>query len=177
MGESFLTDEELLALYKQADTAAFEEFFLRHKRLIYSYLRSRLTFADADEAFQKTFLKIHRHILKYDSSQSALGWVMTIARNVASDFKPKPVTMVTLEEAPEADVSVNDEGAQEARETLELLMKELGPKDRKLFEQRFLHEVSFKEIAKAEGWSVVNTRQKLSRLMRRIRSQLSEGRS
>ena len=158
----------------QADVAAFEEFFARHKQLIYSYLRSRLSPGDADEAFQRTFLKIHKYILKYDSTQSALGWVMTIARNVANDFKPTQARALTLEEVSEFELSVDDQGAVEARRTLEALVKDLSPSDKSLIERRFLDEESFENIAKERGWSVVNTRQKISRLIRRLRAQASE---
>jgi RNA polymerase sigma factor (sigma-70 family) len=133
---SRLTDEELLAAYQRADTAAFEEFFRRHKRLIYSFLYSKLgTKWDAEEAFQKTFLKIHRYILKYDPTQSALGWVITIARNVAWDLKPKQMAPANIDEVSSIELSIDHEAVLEARKTLEELVRQLAPKEQNLIER------------------------------------------
>jgi RNA polymerase sigma-70 factor (ECF subfamily) len=165
-----LTNEELLARYQAADPDAFEAFFERNRRLVFQYLYSRLgTVQDAEEAFQKTFFKIHRYIGKYDPSQSALGWVMTIARNVAFDLYPKRAAAESLENVPAEQLAKSDESV-EARDALVALLEQLDPRERRLIERRFLHEESFEAIAKDEGWSVQNARQRTSRLVRKLRS-------
>jgi RNA polymerase sigma factor (sigma-70 family) len=166
-----LSDEELLAEYQRADVDAFTEFFERHRALIFSYLRSILSSQyEAEEAFQRTFLKLHRYILKYDPTQSALGWVMTIARNVAVDVKIGRSYSLPLEDAPVGQLSLDERGRLDARKALETLIKRLSPTDQKLLEQRYLKEESYDEIAEKEGWTVENTRQKFSRLLRKLRS-------
>lgn len=174
-GKSHLSDEELLAAYQTADTAAFDEFFRRHKRLIFSFLYSKLgSRPDAEEAFQRTFLKLHRYILKYDPTQSAMGWVMTIARNAAWDVKPKHAAHANLDDVSQSEMSLEIAATLEARKTLQELVRNLSQKDQYLIEHRFLKEESFEDIAKAQGWTVENTRQKISRLMRRLRAQSAQ---
>lgn len=172
---SHLSNEELLTRYQAADVSAFDEFFERNRRLVFHYLYSRLgSVPEAEDAFQKTFFRIHRYILKYDPRQSALGWVMTIARNVAIDLYPKRPPVESLNETHTAD-SFGDPGDNlEARNTLAALMEQLEPRERRLIERRFLNDDSFEEIARDEGWTAQNARQRTSRLLRKLRSQLTE---
>lgn len=148
----FLSDEELLELYQSADVKSFEEFFRRHKRFVFAFLLSRLgNRSDAEDAFQRTFLKIHRYILSYDSKQHALAWVLTIAKNVAFDLKPKRPASLQLEDMPCTEDSLDTEAALEARSTLRTLLSGLAPRDRDLLEKRFFREDSFEEIANGAG--------------------------
>lgn len=170
-----LSNEELLRRYQNADVAAFNEFFHRHRRLVFHYLYSKLrSVPETEEAFQKTFFRVHRYILKYDPSQSALGWVMAIARNVALDLRPMRPALLSIEYVSQEAFALEAEQTLEARSRLDALLENLEPGERRLIERRFLSDDSFEQIAADEGWSVVNTRQKLSRLLRRLRSQLTE---
>ena len=86
MGLDTQTNEELLARYQSLDSDAFDLFFERNHSLVFNYLLSRLkNRPEAEEAFQQTFLRIHRYIQSYDPAQNAVGWVFTIARNVSFD--------------------------------------------------------------------------------------------
>lgn len=165
------SNEELLRRYQQADVESFNEFFERHRRLVFHYLFSRIrNVAETEEAFQKTFMRVHKYILKYDSSQSALGWVMTIARNVAFDLRPKHQRTQSLDDTPDTVGSTESEGILEARNVLKRILDGLDPLERKLIERRFLADESFEEIGAGEGWSQDNTRQRFSRLLRKLRS-------
>lgn len=170
-----LSNEELLKRYQSADADAFNEFFERNRRLVFQYLFSRLrNTQEAEEAFQKTFLKIHRHVLKYDPTQPALGWVLTIARNVAFDLYPKRAAAKPLEEVASSELAVEIGGTLEARSVLTRLMEQLEPRERTLIERRFLNEDSFEDIAREEGWTAENARQRTSRLLKRLRNQLTQ---
>ncbi len=170
-----VSNEELLKRYQHADLAAFYEFFKRNRGLIFHFLLSRLgNQAEAEEALQKTFLRIHRFILRYDSAQSALGWVITIAKHVAYDLRAQHIPFQPLEDIDPASHSCENEAALEARSALSSILQSLEVHDRRLLEKRLFLDESFEDIAKEEGWTVDNTRQKVSRLIRRLKSQFAE---
>lgn len=174
-----LSNEELLKKYQQADTLAFNEFFERNKKLIFHYLLWRLrNRSDAEDAFQKTFFRIHQHILKYDANQSALGWVMTIAKHAAFDLNSRRAFVTqSFDEGHSEKIDTQSEGMLEARSLLVGIVATLEPEEQRLLERRFFYEDSFDEIGDKEGWSPENTRQKVSRLVRRLKARMIESAS
>lgn len=167
-----LSNEALLKNYQQADGASFEEFFERNHRLLFNYLYSRLgDRLDAEEALQKTFLRLHKYILTYDPQRSALGWTFSIARRVLLDIRVER-TKNTKNTVPLHEGISNETHAQdEARRSVIDLLKQLEPKDRALIERRYLLDEDFEEIAEGEGMTAVNVRQRISRALRRLRAE------
>lgn len=166
-----LSNEVLLERYQKADASAFQEFFRRHEKLVFNYLLSRLkNRADAEEAFQKTFFRVHRYVLSYDPRQNALGWLMTITRNAAIDERraaPR-AEMVSIDDNSLVS-SRDEEAAIEARSSLREIVGGLSPEERALVEKRLLEDESYEQIALETGLSVVGTRKRLSRILQRIR--------
>lgn len=165
------TNEELLECYRQADFNAFNIFYKRHQRLLFNFLLVRLgNRVDAEEAFQETFVRLHKTIMKYDSTQNALGWTFTIARNIAVDLmrrrRRQGPTMAT------ADIAVagRDEVALAARQELERLLSSLASADQALLTSRFWAGESFDEIATHHGVTPANIRQRVSRLLKKLKT-------
>lgn len=166
------TNEELLSRYQDAEFEAFDLFYRRHHALILGYLHTRLgNRPDAEEVFQETFVRIHRSIQSYDPSQSALAWVFTIARNVAVDYtrRSRRQRFVALEDDVAAVVPRSEE-ALVAREELGRVLARLSADERELLESRFLADDSFDAIAERRGTSAANARQKLSRLLKKLKT-------
>ncbi len=82
------TDEDLLLTYaNQFDRRAFEELVRRYERKLYTYLRNYLGDAGlAEDAFQGTFLQVHRKCRQYDAAQAVRPWLYAIATNQAIDL-------------------------------------------------------------------------------------------
>ena len=82
------TDEDLLLTYaNQFDRRAFEELVRRYERKLYTYLRNYLGDAGlAEDAFQGTFLQVHRKCRQYDGAQAVRPWLYAIATNQAIDL-------------------------------------------------------------------------------------------
>jgi RNA polymerase sigma-70 factor (ECF subfamily) len=165
------SDEELLRRYQAADFAAFDLLYRRHERLVLGFLRAKLRDgADAEEAFQETFLKLHRSIARYDPAQGALGWILTIARNAAIDVaRRKQVRRGVRVDADTVGEAPRQIAALEARAELAALTAGLSAAERALLERRLVDEESYEELAGELGLSEVNVRQRLSRLVRRLR--------
>lgn len=163
-------DDELLARYRNAEFRGFDLFYRRNQAIIFAFLLSRLVNrSDAEEAFQETFFRIHKSILSFDVSQKALPWVFTIARNVAIDIIRKRKKHAS-HSAIEGSVTPRTEQALIAREKLQEVMSHLTVEECSLIEERFLNDADFESIAIRQGSTAATTRQKLSRLLKRIRS-------
>jgi RNA polymerase sigma-70 factor, ECF subfamily len=168
------TLEDLLVSYSQADAAAFDALYARVSPLLYAIAMRRLGHdADAQDAVQKTFLKIHRHVLSYDPAKPAMAWIAGIARNVIAD--------VLRERAKHgaAHVVFNDEDAHAATEKadgsanaeleVDRLLAALSVADRELLRSRLLSNESFEILATRMQVSPASLRQRFSRLVRRLR--------
>src|SRR5271168_1722475 len=81
------TDEQLLAEYRQqGDRQAFAQLVHRYERELFSYLRRYLGDAEmAEDAFQATFLQVHRKCDQFEEGRRFRPWLYTIATNQAID--------------------------------------------------------------------------------------------
>lgn len=95
------TDEDLLSAYrKNGDREAFNQLVRRYERELYNYLRRYLgNAAQAEDAFQSTFLLVHLKCAQFDESRKVKPWLYTIATNQAIDLqrRNKRHRMVTLD--------------------------------------------------------------------------------
>ena len=85
-----LADERLLALHQQhGDQRPYLATLInRYERELYSFLRRYLGDATlAEDAFQATFLQVHRKGHLCDSSRRFRPWLYTVATNRAIDLQ------------------------------------------------------------------------------------------
>lgn len=84
------TDEELMLSYKDGDSTAFEQLYLRHKGGLYRYmLRSCDSKAIAEELFQDVWASVIRSRTRYQSSALFTTWLYRIASNQLTDHYRK----------------------------------------------------------------------------------------
>ena len=80
------TDEELLALHREGDPAAFRALMGRHHadlmRFLTRFMGSRQA---AEDVFQETFFQIHVSASTFDESRRFKPWLFTIAANKGRD--------------------------------------------------------------------------------------------
>ncbi len=165
-----LTNEQLLEEYKQANLAAFEEFYRRNNKLIYNFLQIRLrNTPNTEDAFQETFFRIHKYILRYDFQQNALAWAMTIARNTAIDIHKKSAKLSEQSLEDTENIAAN-QTTFEASEEIESLMKLLTDDERMILKAKFLRDDSYEEISAHLKISSANARQRVSRVIKKIKS-------
>lgn len=85
-----LTDEQLLAMHQQAEQERpyIATLIKRYERELYSFLRRYLGDAAlAEDAFQATFLQVHRKGHLFDSKRKFRPWLYTVATNRAIDLQ------------------------------------------------------------------------------------------
>lgn len=162
--------EELLVWYAKSDAEAFRNFYQRAAPILFQLLLAKCgQVALAEDALQEAFLRIHKYTRSFDPNQSALAWSTKIAQNCLVDLYHKPnlsSTNLTSEPASRAsDPSI----VASARDELQHLLKSLTPAERQLFTARFLEGKSFLELADRQSTTAANIRQKVSRMVRRLR--------
>jgi RNA polymerase sigma-70 factor (ECF subfamily) len=142
----------------------FERFYATHRDEIFAFLARRLPRAEAEDAFQETFLRALRAYARLEHAEHLRAWVFTIAERVWIDQtrKRRPYT------APADWVEV-DEDERPAYAELEHLTDGLPPTERAAVVLRFGYDFSYAEIGAALGSSPEAARQAASSGVRRLR--------
>lgn len=163
-----LSNEELLRLYGEGHFGAFDAFFKRNSKAVFLFIMSRAgDQAEAEDILQDTFLRIHKYIHRYDCKSSALNWVFAIAKNQMLTHMGKRSYHTELDET---QYSSRPLYHLEARDELKNILSQLDHEDSTLLADKFLQEESYDEISSKRGWTAVNTRQRVSRILKKIRS-------
>jgi RNA polymerase sigma factor (sigma-70 family) len=124
------SDAELLARFaEQRDELAFAEIVQRHGPLVWAICRSGLTAADADDAFQATFLILTQKATRIRKSDALAGWLAGVARRVVRRVRTKDARRSAAERRlsdiprpiDDTDALVRDEWRQVLNEELHRL--------------------------------------------------------
>jgi RNA polymerase sigma factor (sigma-70 family) len=129
-------------------------------------LRRTLGSERAEDAFQETFLRALQAYGRLDHGEHLRAWVLTIARNVATD--------VLRRTRPEHELA--DTGSEDVRpayEDLSPLTDGLPPKERAAVVLRYGYDLGYDQIAAALGSSEDAARQAASTGVRRLRRRIS----
>lgn len=166
--------EELLDLYRQSEPEAFTEFFNRTSKLVFNFLTLKLgNRTEAEDVMQETYFRIHRYVSSYDKERNALAWVMSIARNAMIDHiqsKRGARPSADINELQLASGLPGPDRLAEFRQLAAQICKGLTIEERELVVDRIVNDYSYEEIAGQRGISAENARQKISRLLKRLRS-------
>lgn len=168
-----MTDEELMVAYVDGDTEAFEILYGRHKSRVLGFLMTKLRDRnEAEDVFQTVFTKLHRGRQKYRQDIPFLPWLFTITRNALVDHVRKKGThdrYITVSE------EVIDGYAEPAVDTTPIQaafteLSKLNESQRQALELRFNQGLTFAEIAEQMQTSADNSRQIISRAVRKLRT-------
>lgn len=190
MASTQRTDADLARLCRQGDAAAWRELIRRCSPLVYRVaLRVLRNQADAEDAAQEVFMRIHRSFESYDPTRPLAPWVSRITYNTclqrlrgpaARSFAVEPETLERVADSAEPGPEV----AAEEREEGDLLitaMEKLPAQDRALLVMRYREGLTDVEVAEATGMPVNTVKTRLFRarqvLRRRLAPALMEDRS
>lgn len=177
--KQMFSDEDLMELYKTGDYEAFEILYLRHSGRIYGYLQKKVNVQSAQELLQEVFLKVHRSCHQYLPEYPFLPWLFTIARNSVFDFLRLNETNLAARALSEvSDQLVAGAGEIQGNENSDLVLalKTLPDTQKRAIELRYLSDWSFEKIAQELDTSAENSRQLVSRGIKKIRTGLLGGR-
>ncbi len=158
--------------YAEGDMEAFEALYQRHKGRIYGFLMKKLkNQTEAEEVFQTIFSKLHIARKKYRQDIPFLPWVFTIARNALVDHIRKRDAYQKHVTTSELAVETYAERAEsEPAGQFEITgLSSLTESQRQALDYRFNQGLSFAEIAEEMQTSADNSRQIISRAIRKLR--------
>ena len=125
--ETSSDDGELIRRYRAGDNEAFERLVANHLEAVYSFVARYVgNRSEAEDIVQDVFIKVWKHLGRFDTQRNFRTWIFTIAKNTALDWlkKKKAITF--------SELTSNDETGQAFEETLTDLDEPTPPE---LFDQ------------------------------------------
>jgi RNA polymerase sigma-70 factor, ECF subfamily len=169
----------VLALVRAAragDTTAFDELMrLSERRLGLLAWRILGDREDAKDAVQETFLRLYRHLGRYDESSDFFGWLYRIAVNACRDVAKQRRRRARFHPLP-ADSRAQETPADDAlasRDEVALLTEAidaLPEKERLAVILRELEELPTEDVAAILGSSASTVRVQVSKARAKLRA-------
>jgi RNA polymerase sigma-70 factor (ECF subfamily) len=171
----------LISLARDGDMAAFDRLMRQHERLV---LMTALRFlkgnmADAQDAAQTVFLRLHRSLGQFRSDASFSAWLYRITVNVCHDMNRKTQRRaeVDLDSVARVMAGVNDcapdaERQRDVERRMEAItagLAQLGEKERTAIVLRDIEGLETSEVASILGSSEATVRSQISVGRRKIR--------
>lgn len=153
---------------KAGDHRAFENVMIQTERRVATLAWRILGDAEeVKEAVQETFLRVFRHLGRFDESRDFFGWLYRIAVNVCRDLdkQRKRTFLGRLEQTTPPHTS--------ARIDLTRAIDALPPKERMAVILRDVEELDTDEVAEILGSSPATVRVQISKARAKLRKWLS----
>ena len=81
-----MTDEELVTAHLAGRASAFQELFNRYRDRLVHFITRKTGDADrAQDLVQEAFIRVTRHLHRFDTSKKFSTWVYTIASNLSKN--------------------------------------------------------------------------------------------
>jgi RNA polymerase sigma-70 factor (ECF subfamily) len=155
------SDKQLISAYLRGEEKSLEVLIGRYLKPIYSFTYRYIgNSQDAEDITQDTFIKVWRHLKKFDQEKKFRTWIFSIAKNTCIDFFKKKKTIPFSKFEKEngenalletlADSSPLPDELLERRgigETLSKAMENLSPKYRSVLFLRYNDHFNFREIS------------------------------
>ncbi len=84
--EGQLTDEELVGLFLQGERSRFRELVQRYDQRLLNFINRLIGDRErAEDLLQETFIRVYKHLHRFDLDRKFSTWVYTIASNLAKN--------------------------------------------------------------------------------------------
>jgi RNA polymerase sigma-70 factor (ECF subfamily) len=179
-GDRQTADPILLAAIravKAGDSRAFEQIMIATERRV-AVLAWRILGnpEEVKDAVQETFLRVFRHLHRYDERRDFLGWLFRISVNVCRDLerhrRKRAHFFTSLEEAESVSSGHDPDDAIGRKQDAALLTRAvdtLPPKERLALILRDVEELSTEEVARILGNRAATVRVQVSSARLKIR--------
>ncbi|MEZ6183793.1 MAG: sigma-70 family RNA polymerase sigma factor [Planctomycetota bacterium] len=152
------TDAELVLRAREGDADAFRALVERYQQRIFWVARGMLgNDEDARDAAQEAFIRVHRHLDRFDLGMRFYTWLYQIVVNLSIDQirrrkKRQGVSLEAVGDVP-GGVEVQGEGIaqQELQERVQCVLDELPAKYKAVMVLSDLEGISAKQIADMTG--------------------------
>lgn len=189
MGEENLTeggreadfDAQLMSAAKRGDDGAFGELVLRHhKPLIAFFLRMGLSFADAEDLAQTTFVKLYGYRAKYEAKAKFTTFLYLIARQVRIDEIRKRQKRIKILEAMALEHSIGGGSPFPAEEgtglsdELEKALLSLDDAHREVVVLGMLEEMPYSQVSEILSIPVGTVKSRMHHALKHLRKALGK---
>jgi len=148
-------DEALATRAAAGDAHAFGTLYSRYRKMVYTLaLRTLGSDADAEDALQETFLRVHRALPRFRGDSKLSTWIWRVALSVAlTQRRTRKRAAASIDDAgaaEPADAGPSGDDAAAARDDAEMLrrhLEELPRRDRAILHLRYHEDRSFEEIS------------------------------
>jgi RNA polymerase sigma-70 factor (ECF subfamily) len=175
------TDEELMVMFKNGNTAAFDLLFDRYRAALFNFLFRMLgrMREPAEDLFQEIFMKVFKGRDFYEPTGKFSTWLYTIARNhclnhIKSIEYQKNKGMVPLESVDEPGTEEKDEtkSREDLHEELERAISSLPEQYRDVFLLREVEGLSHEEISRILNMNESTVRSSFHRARKQLKEKL-----
>ncbi len=162
--------------HRLGDESAFDEVYQHFLPLVYNLcLRLARSAEDAEDLTQETFLRIYRHLGKFDGRSALKTWIYRVTVNQCNSRlgrRQLPTTPLRTGEDPEeegvvlASTDRDPESlslAVDAGERVQAALRQLQPNFRAAVVLRDLEDLSYEEIAVVLDVSIGTVRSRIAR--------------
>ena len=161
---------QLIKGAQAGERAAFDQLMEMHQQRVVTLAWRLLgTREDARDAAQEAFLRVFRHLHKYDARYDFNGWLYRIVVNVCRDLQRQRGRHggLSLDESAVAQLASDDDSEADAlagqeRAWLQRALAELSEKERAAIVLRDLEGLPTEEVARLLGSSATTVRSQIS---------------
>jgi RNA polymerase sigma-70 factor, ECF subfamily len=152
---------------KAGDALAFERILEAHAALVLrTAQRLLLNDADAADAAQEVFVRLHKSLLKFDDERDVLPWLYRMTVNICRDLRRRRKHSVAIDDLAEPatkDPTPEDLlTADERRRLMFEALAALSERERDAITLRDLEGLSTAEVAEALGTTETTVRSQIS---------------
>lgn len=165
----------LLAQAKSGDLGAFEQILILHQRQVYlTALRLLGRREDAQDAAQEVFLRLHKHLRRFDDSRQFSPWLYRMTVNVCRDLARERLrhagAATELEMAASALDPLAEAGLAERKRLVGAALARLPEKERAAIVLRDIEGLTTREVARILGSAEVTVRSQISSARRKMKT-------
>ena len=171
---------------KLGDHDAFAELLYLFQDPVYNLCYRMLgDSAEAEDAVQETFLRIHRNLRRYDVARSFKTWLLSIASNhcidrlrkrrmqfVSLDDEPTAAALALRSNSPTPEQAIMD---SERADAVQNLLQQLEEHYRLAVIYRYWYQYSYAEIAREMNTTESAIKSRLHRARKRLAELLGGG--
>ena len=185
VGLKQLDDSGVVARYLEGDRSAFAELVERYQtRLLNFIYRTTGDRERAEDLVQETFIRVYRHLHRFDQTKKFSTWIYTISSNLAKNelrnrSRNPLVLFQTLRRTWDADqrpLEWEDNTyrpddmfrKRHLRRTVEAAVSELPEHHRTVFVLREVEGKTYEEIAEITGCNLGTVKSRLNRARNRF---------
>ncbi len=160
------TDQQIISDYLKGDNKSLEILIKRYLRPIYGFVYKYAgNVQEAEDITQDVFIKMWRHLGKYNKNKNFKTWIFSIAKNTCIDWLRKKKT-ISLSEI---EIGESDNFFEHASisQLLESATEKLLPKYQTVLSLYYNDDLNFREIAERlkESPNTVKSRHRRALIM------------